>query len=111
MRIADVQTIHLIYRLPDGRKWKWSGGYFDSWSSVLVQVIADDGATGLGEVYQGSCVSEAVPAFVDYFKSWLIGEDPLQIEHLWQKLYNLSAFWNRHGFPMGILRALDIALY
>lgn len=111
MKISDIQTIHLVYRYPDGRKWRWSGGYFDSWSSVLVQVITEDGLTGLGEVYQGSCVSAAVPAFVDYFKRWLVGEDPDQIEYLWQKVYNLSAFWNRHGFPIGVLGAIDIALY
>lgn len=111
MKIADVQTIHLIYRLPDNRKHRWSGGYFDSWSSVLVQVIADDGTSGLGEVYQGSCVSEAVFAFVNHFKPWLLGEDPRNIERLWQKLYNLSAFWNRHGFPIGVLGGIDLALY
>lgn len=111
MKIAEVKTVHLVYRDPEGQKREWSGGYFDSWSSVLIQVVSDDGLTGLGEVYQGSCVSEAVPAFVNYFKQWLIGEDPLQIEYLWDKVYNHSAFWNRQGFPIGVLGAIDIALY
>ncbi|SRR5579875_401270 len=111
MKITDVNSIHLIYRNPEGRKHPWSGGYFDSWSSVLIQVVTDSSLTGLGEVYQGSCVSEAVPAFVNYFKQWLIGEDPLRIEYLWDKVYNLSAFWNRHGFPIGVLGGIDIALY
>lgn len=111
MKIAEVKCIHLVYREPGGKKREWSGGYFDSWSSVLIQVITDDGITGLGEVYQGSCVSEAVPAFVNYFKQWLIGEDPLQIEYLWDKVYNHSVFWNRQGFPIGVLGAIDIALY
>jgi hypothetical protein len=48
MRIAAVKTVHLVYRYPKGQIWKWSGGYFDSWSSVFVQVIADDGRTGRG---------------------------------------------------------------
>jgi len=111
MKITEVKSIHLVYRDPDGQKREWSGGHFDSWSSVLILVITDDGLTGLGEVYQGSCVSQAVPPFVDYFKQWLIGEDPLQIEYLWDKVYNLSAFWNRQGFPIGVLGAIDIALY
>jgi L-alanine-DL-glutamate epimerase-like enolase superfamily enzyme len=111
MKIQDVRTIHLIYRYPEGLKWQWSGGYFDSWSSVLIEVIAEDGTTGLGEVYQGSCVSDAIPPFVEFFKQHLRGEDPRDIERLWDKLYNVSAFWNRHGFPIGVLGAIDIALY
>ncbi len=111
MRIADLRTIQLACRNPDGRRWRWSGGYFDSWSSVFVQVVADDGTTGVGEVYQGACVRAAVAPFVDFFRRWLVGEDPLQPERLWQKLYDHSVFWNRHGYPIGVLGAIDIALH
>lgn len=111
MKITDVKSITLIYRDHEGRRREWSGGYFDSWTSALIQVVTDEGLTGLGEVYQGSCVSAAVPVFADYFKQWLVGENPLQIEYLWNKVYNLSAFWNRQGFPIGVLGAIDIALY
>jgi len=111
MRIEDIRTIHLVYRNPDGKKRRWSGGYFDSWSSVFVQVIADDGTTGLGEVYQGSCVAEAVPAFIGAFKPWLAGESPLDPALLWEKVHNLSHYWNRGGFPMGVLGGIDIALH
>ncbi|MBI2194981.1 MAG: galactonate dehydratase [Planctomycetes bacterium] len=58
---------------------------------VLVKVLTDEGLSGIGEAY--SCGPDlATIEVVRDFESWLVGEDPRNIEHLWQKLYIDSRF-------------------
>src|SRR5690606_34266383 len=41
----------------------------------------------------------------------LIGEDPLDIERLWDKMYQGSIFYGRRGVSVMAMSGLDIALY
>jgi L-alanine-DL-glutamate epimerase-like enolase superfamily enzyme len=41
----------------------------------------------------------------------LIGEDPLQIDRLWQRVYDGTAYYGRSGLAMHVLSAIDIALW
>ncbi len=89
MKITDVQTI-----------------FVDRY--LFVQVHTDAGITGLGESGTWGFL-EASAAAVDTFKRYLIGQDPLRIEHHWQYLYRWSHF--RGAAIMGALSAVDIALW
>ena len=75
---------------------------------LFVQVHTDEGITGLGESGAWGYL-EASAAVVESFKSYLIGQDPLRIEHHWQYLYRCSHF--RGAAIMGALSAVDIALW
>ena len=75
---------------------------------LFVQVHTDAGITGLGESGAWGYL-EASAAVVETFKRYLIGQDPLKIEHHWQYLYRWSAF--RGAAIMGALSAIDIALW
>ena len=75
---------------------------------LYVQVQTDAGITGLGESGAWGFL-EASAAAVETFKRYLIGQDPLRIEHHWQYLYRWTHF--RGAAIMGALSAVDIALW
>jgi galactonate dehydratase len=58
---------------------------------VYVKIYTDEGITGIGEAYSvGPDLSTAKA--IEYFKDWLVGEDPTRVEYLWTKLYNYTRF-------------------
>jgi galactonate dehydratase len=75
---------------------------------LFVQVHTDAGITGLGESGAWGFL-EASAAAVETFKRYLIGQDPLRIEHHWQYMYRWTHF--RGAAIMGALSAIDIALW
>ena len=64
MKITDIKTIRAEQYL-------------------FVQVYTDEGITGLGESGTWAYL-EASEAVIHRFKHYLIGQNPLQIEHHWQ---------------------------
>jgi galactonate dehydratase len=58
---------------------------------VFVKVVTDEGIEGIGEAYSVG-PDEATAAVIHDFERWLIGEDPANIEHLWQLMYNGTRF-------------------
>ena len=89
MKITDVKTI-----------------FVDRY--LFVQVYTDAGISGLGESGAWGYL-EPSAAVVEKFKAYLIGQDPLRIEHHWQYLYRWSHF--RGAAIMGAISAIDIALW
>ena len=77
------------------------GGY-------VVRLTTDTGLSGVG---QTACwgYPEAVRSIVDAFERYLIGQNPLRIEHHWQHLYRMSPF--RGTALSGAISAVDIALW
>ena len=74
----------------------------------FVKITTDNGLTGIG---QSSCWAylEAVNKIVEKFSAYLVGKDPLQIEHHWQYLYRMGPF--RGSALSGAISAVDIALW
>ncbi len=89
MKITDVRTI-----------------FVDRY--LFVQVYTDEGIVGLGESGAWGYL-EASGGAVETFKRYLIGQDPLRIEHHWQYMYRWTHF--RGAAIMGALSAIDIALW
>lgn len=75
---------------------------------LFVEVSTDAGIQGLGESGAWAYL-EASAAAIETFKRYLIGQDPLRIEHHWQYLYRWTHF--RGAAIMGALSAIDIALW
>ncbi len=75
---------------------------------LLVEIETDDGIIGLGESGSWGFL-EASGAAIEKFGRYLIGKDPLLIEHHWQYMYRFSHF--RGAAIMGALSAIDIALW
>ncbi len=75
---------------------------------LYVQISTDEGITGLGESGAWGYQNAAAEA-VNTFREYLIGKDPLLIEHHWQYMYR--AFHFRGAAIMGAISAIDIALW
>ncbi len=77
-------------------------------NSHIVRIFTDTGLDGIG---QSACWGylEATDSVVKKFSDYLVGKDPLQIEHHWQYLYRMGPF--RGSVLMGALSAVDIALW
>lgn len=75
---------------------------------LFVQVHTDEGLTGLGESGAWGFLDASREA-VETFKSYLIGQDPLRIEHHWQYMYRCWHF--RGAAIMGAISAIDVALW
>ena len=56
-------------------------------SFLYVKVYTDEGIEGLGESGAWGFLPASAEA-VESFKTYLIGQDPLQIEHHWQYMYH-----------------------
>lgn len=76
MRIRDIQT----FLSSTGNR-----------NLVFVKILTDEGLHGIGEAYSVG-PDLATKAAIDYFKEWLVGEDPTNVEYLWAKMYNFSRF-------------------
>tara|TARA_B100000214_G_scaffold102179_1_gene71384 strand:+ start:4486 stop:5640 length:1155 start_codon:yes stop_codon:yes gene_type:complete len=79
-----------------------------SGNSHFVRIITDDGIEGIG---QSACwgYMEAVHTVINTFERYLIGKNPLNIEHHWQHLYRMGPF--RGSILNAAISAVDIALW
>lgn len=75
---------------------------------LFLKIHTDEGVTGIGEVGIWGYL-DAAAAVIDKIKNYLIGENPMRIEHLWQFLYRSLYF--RGSVIMSALSAVDIALW
>tara|TARA_A100001037_G_C15154231_1_gene642806 strand:- start:4346 stop:5488 length:1143 start_codon:yes stop_codon:yes gene_type:complete len=75
---------------------------------LFVKIITDKGIVGIGESGAWGFLEASAEALVK-FGEYLIGKDPLLIEHHWQTMYNTSNF--RGAAIMGAISAIDIALW
>jgi len=75
---------------------------------LFVEVHTDEGHVGLGESGCWGFLDASAEAMKS-FRTYLIGQDPLRIEHHWQYMYRCFHF--RGAAIMGALSAIDIALW
>ena len=75
---------------------------------LFCEVHTDAGLVGLGESGAWGYLP-ASAAVMESYRNYLIGKDPLAIEHHWQYLYRCTHF--RGAAIMGALSAIDIALW
>src|SRR6266513_1335665 len=80
---------------------------------VVAEILADDGIAGLGySLVFGGGGAEAVHAYLDTrLKPALIGEDPLFVERLWEKMFRTDMGMKKQGVVAYALSALDIGLW
>ncbi len=88
-----------------------------SQDSVLVRVRTDDGLEGVGEADSSP---EVVKAIVDApfshniacgLRQLLVGENPLDHERLWQKMYRRTMYFGRTAVGITAMAAVDMALW
>src|SRR6185503_8952445 len=88
-----------------------------SQDSVLVRVRTDEGLEGVGEADSSP---EVVKAIVDApfshniacgLRHLLIGENPLETERLWQKMYRGTVYFGRTSVTISAMATIDMALW
>jgi L-alanine-DL-glutamate epimerase-like enolase superfamily enzyme len=86
---------------------------FPSHKLVVAQIRTDEGLAGLGySLMFGGGGAESVLSYLDLrLKPLLIGEDPLAIERLWEKMYRGDRGVRRVGIAGMAVSALDIGLW
>jgi L-alanine-DL-glutamate epimerase-like enolase superfamily enzyme len=107
VKIVDIRTIPLSYRCeaPYGS----AGGMQARRGSLLVEIETDERVVGIGEAGVGGGATHDVIAKV--LRPMLIGEDPLLIEGLWQKMFARTRQFGRRGIVMNAISGIDIALW
>jgi L-alanine-DL-glutamate epimerase-like enolase superfamily enzyme len=80
---------------------------------VVARVFTDDGPTGLGySLVFGGGGAEAIHVYLaTRLAPMIVGEDPLFVERLWQKMFRGDRGIKRQGVAAYALSALDIALW
>ncbi len=76
---------------------------------VVVLVETDEGLTGVGEAGLQRRW-KAIEGVVEHFKRWLIGEDPMRIEWIWQRMFR-GGFYPADRLIGSALSGVDIALW
>ena len=80
---------------------------FHGW--LVVEVFSDDGLVGIGNA---ALVPQLTKQAIDlYLKPLLIGQNPWDIEFLWQHMYRKTLAFGRKGIGMVAISAVDIALW
>ena len=83
--------------------------FFPRRRTRLVKITTDNGITGWGETTLEGKPKSTVAA-VEELSEYLIGKDPLRIEHHWQHIYR-SAFFRGGVILMTALSGIDQALW
>jgi len=76
---------------------------------LFIKVHTDEGITGIGESGAWGHLEASAAAIENKFAPYLVGKDPLLIEHHWQNMYRSSHF--RGAAIMGGISAIDVALW
>ncbi|HRP32297.1 MAG TPA: mandelate racemase/muconate lactonizing enzyme family protein [Agriterribacter sp.] len=85
---------------------------------LLIKVSTDEGITGWSDVETSPHVGEAVvnapesgAGMFEGLKALVMGEDPFDVERLWDKIYKGTIYFGRRGVAMQVLSGFDIACH
>ena len=120
MKITNVEVLVLkspgLYRSTDSAEEPPGPTYMG-----LVRVSTDAGIIGYSDMETAASVAKAaveaprwsegdIQAF-DGLASLIVGENPLEVERLWYRMYRGSIYYGRRGVAMQAISAIDIALW
>ena len=110
MKITDIEGIML--RLPEVRM------IGDGCQTILIiKIHTDAGITGIGEAHSNPLVSKAVleaplcSVSASGLRGLLIGEDPRDINRLYDLMVRRSVTYGRRGAVMHVVSGIEIALW
>ncbi|MGI9407322.1 MAG: mandelate racemase/muconate lactonizing enzyme family protein, partial [Hyphomicrobiaceae bacterium] len=110
MKITKITSHVLQYDLPE--LLGYSQQYYSKRSAHLVEVETDEGVTGWGECFGPGNVALANKTIVErVIAPMIMGDDPLDRDVIWHKVYNLLRDHGQKGMPLQSLSGVDIALW
>ncbi|MGM0400843.1 MAG: enolase C-terminal domain-like protein [Chloroflexota bacterium] len=122
MLITDVQTTVLLERAlwsrpeahstriaDDDRTREVGPGYKPRTpGSVLIEIETDEGLLGLG---LGGGGWPGAYAIEHYLKPLLVGQDPTQVQALWERMYRATLRYGQAGIVLMAMSGIDLALW
>jgi len=79
---------------------------------VCAEIVTDEGIQGLGySLVFGGGGAESVHAYLERLTPVLVGEDPLFVERLWEKMFRADMGMKKQGVAAYAISALDIGLW
>ena len=109
MKIDRIEAINLLYEYPEADRFQYAGGVCTGRFTTLVLVHTDTGQIGMGSVYSHPALVYLIVR--DQLDPLLRGEDPLQVEALWDRMYSITRWYGRKGAAMSALGGIDTALW
>jgi L-rhamnonate dehydratase len=120
MKITNVEVLVLkspgLYKRPESAEEPVGPTYMG-----LVRVSTDAGITGYSDMETSAPVAKAAvdaPSWsepgtecFEGLASLIVGENPLEPERLWYKMYRGSIYYGRRGVAIQAISAIDIALW
>lgn len=76
---------------------------------MVVEIETDTGLVGLGNAALSPHVTKAV--IEHHLAPMLVGENPLDIAYLWERMYRQTLPFGRKGSGMAAISAIDLALW
>jgi len=120
MKITNVEVLVLksqgLYNHPEGSEEPLGPTYMG-----IMRVSTDAGITGYSDMETVASVAKAAvdaprwnESGTECFEglaSLIVGENPLEVERLWYKMYRGSIYYGRRGVTIQAISAIDIALW
>ena len=75
---------------------------------TFLYVFTDEGITGIGPARSGALDKALIE---ELLKPYVVGEDPLNSERIWEKMYWASLQYGRRGAAISAISTIDIAIW
>jgi D-galactarolactone cycloisomerase len=110
MKITDVRAMVLAADLEE--PMMDSRLYIPGRKAVIAQVETDEGITGMGESMFVGGPPEVTKFLIEReIKEYLLDENPLRVEWLWEKFYQGTMQHGRKGALIAAYSGVDVALW
>ena len=111
MKITDIKT-HVL-STPLDEPFAFSMGWVSRRSTVIVELLTDEGVTGWGEALcHGLQPPEIAAAIIETaLKPIVLGQDPFDVDVLWERMYNRTRPFGQKGAVPNAISAVDIAIW
>lgn len=99
--VANPMSIYPEYK---AKRSSWTAHWGPD---LLVRISTDDGIEGIG------CTVPAGARIIieEHFRHLLVGQDPFDVEKLWDQMFRSSLPYGRKGLPIMAISGIDIALW
>jgi D-galactarolactone cycloisomerase len=111
--VKVVDVVAHVLSSPLEEPFAFSQGWVESRSTVVVEVVTDEGIVGWGEsLCHGQQPPEIAAAFIRHcYRPLLLGRDPFDVEVLWEEMYARSRPFGQAGASVNAASGVDIALW
>ncbi|MBI1790778.1 MAG: L-rhamnonate dehydratase [Acidobacteria bacterium] len=92
----------------DPARSRWMGPFAQLTGAILVEIQTGQGITGYGL----GCGGAAGAVIIEqHLKDLLVGANALNVELLWEQMYNSTLFYGRKGVAIMAISGVDLALW